>query len=86
MAAKSAKQPTDRVTVRLPVAQIQQMQALVDAGMYRNTTDVVYNAVKMLLMSKGGEAKQTIEAQQGLLEIQQALAKIEATKKKLGLS
>ena len=86
MAAKSAKQPTDRVTVRLPVVQIQQMQALVDAGMYRNTTDVVYNALKMLLMSKGGEAKQTIEAQQGLLEIQQALAKIEATKRKLGLN
>jgi Arc/MetJ-type ribon-helix-helix transcriptional regulator len=86
MAAKVAKQPTDRVTVRLPVAQIQQMQALVDAGMYRNTTDVVYNALKQLLLSKGGEARQTIEAQQGLLEIQQALAKIEATKRKLGLS
>ncbi|HUR63173.1 MAG: hypothetical protein QOG31_239 [Thermoplasmata archaeon] len=86
MAAKTAKQPTDRVTVRLPVSQIQQMQALVDAGMYRNTTDVVYNALKGLLMSKGGEAKQTIEAQQGLLEIQQALAKIEATKRKLGLN
>ena len=86
MAAKSAKQPTDRVTVRLPVSQIQQMQALVDAGMYRNTTDVVYNALKVLLMTKGGEAKQTIEAQKGLLDIQQALAQIEATKKKLGLS
>ena len=86
MAAKQAKQPTDRVTVRLPVAQIQQMQALVDAGMYRNTTDVVYNALKQLLLTKGGEAKQTIEAQKGLLDIQQALAQIEATKKKLGLS
>jgi Arc/MetJ-type ribon-helix-helix transcriptional regulator len=86
MAAKVAKQPTDRVTVRLPVSQIQHMQALVDAGMYRNTTVVVYNALTALLMRKGGEAKQTIEAQQGLLEIQQALAKIEATKRKLGLS
>jgi Arc/MetJ-type ribon-helix-helix transcriptional regulator len=85
MAAKTAKQPTDRVTVRLPVSQIQQMQALVDAGMYRNTTDVVYNAVKALLMSKGGEAQVTIEAQKGLLQIQQELAKIAAQKKALGL-
>ena len=85
MAAKT-KQPTDRITVRLPKGQIDQIDALVAAGMYRNTTDVVYNAIKELLMAKGGEAKQTIEAQKGLLEIQEALAKIEATKRKLGLS
>lgn len=86
MAPKSAKQPTDRVTVRIPVSLIQQMQALVDAGMYRNTTDVVYNAVKALLMAKGGEAKVTIEAQKGLLQIQEELAKIAETKRQLGLS
>ncbi len=86
MATKNAKQPTDRITVRLPKAQIEQVSALVNAGMYRNTTDVVYNAIKSLLMTKGGEAKQTIEAQKGLLEIQEALAKIEQTKRKLGLS
>ncbi|MEA3191291.1 MAG: hypothetical protein QOD77_1873 [Thermoplasmata archaeon] len=85
MAAKIAKQPTDRITVRLPKAQIQQIEALVSAGVYRNTTDVVYNAVKELLLQKGGEAKKTIEAEKGLLEIQQALAQIEAAKRKLGL-
>lgn len=85
MAPRTARQATDRVTVRLPVAQIQQMQALVDAGLFRNTTDVVYNAVKMLLVAKGGEAKVTIEAQKGLLQIQEELAKIEAAKRKLGL-
>ena len=85
MAAKIAKQPTDRVTVRLPVNQIRSMQALVDAGMYRNTTDVVYNALKHLLVSQGSEAKKTIEAQQGMLELQRKLAEIEAIKGKLGL-
>ena len=85
MAAKIAKQPTDRVTVRLPVNQIRSMQALVDAGMYRNTTDVVYNALKQLLVSQGSEAKKTIEAQQGMLELQRKLAEIEAIKGKLGL-
>ena len=85
MAAKIAKQPTDRVTVRLPVSQIQQMQSLVEAGLYRNTTDVVYNALKQLLVSQGSAAKQTIEAQQGMLELQRKLAEIEAIKGKLGL-
>ena len=84
MAAKIAKQPTDRVTVRLPVSQIQQMQSLVEAGLYRNTTDVVYNALKQLLVSQGSEAKKTIEAQQGMLELQRKLAEIEAIKGKLG--
>ncbi len=85
MAAKIAKQPTDRVTVRLPVNQIRSMQALVDAGMYRNTTDVVYNAVKELLLAKGSAAKQTIEAEQGMLELRRKLAEIESIKGKLGL-
>ena len=85
MAAKTAKQPTDRITVRLPKGQIDQINALVAAGMYRNTTDVVYNAVKALLMSKGGEAKVTIEAQKGLLQIQEELAKIAQAKQRLGL-
>lgn len=86
MATKTARQQTDRVTVRLPVSQIQQMQALVDAGLYRNTTDVVYNAVKALLLTKGGEAKQTIESQKGMLELQQMMAQMEQVKRKLGLS
>jgi Arc/MetJ-type ribon-helix-helix transcriptional regulator len=85
MAAKIAKQPTDRVTVRLPVNQIRSMQSLVDAGMYRSTTDVVYNAIKELLLAKGSQAKQTIEAEQGMLELQRKLAEIEAMKTKLGL-
>ena len=84
MAAKIAKQPTDRVTVRLPVNQIRAMQSLVEAGLYRNTTDVVYNALKQLLVTQGAAAKQTIEAEQGMLELQRKLAEIEAIKGKLG--
>jgi len=85
MAARKTKQPTDRITVRLPRSQIHQIDALVEAGVYRNTTDLVYNAVRELLLAKGAEAKTTIEAQKGLLQIQEELAKIEAVKRKLGL-
>ena len=86
MAAKHAKQPTDRITVRLPVGQIQQMQALVNAGVFRNTTDLVFNAVKDLLMAKGSAAKQTIEAERGMLELQQAMAAMESARRKMGLN
>ena len=85
MAAKIAKQPTDRITVRLPLSQIQQIQALVEAGVARNTTDVVYNAVKAYLLAKGGEAVPMIEAQRGLLQIQQELAKIQKAKAEMGI-
>ena len=85
MAARNAKQPTDRITVRLPKSQIYQMDSLVNAGVYRNTTDLVYNAVKELLLAKGTEANATIQAQKGLLQIQEELAKIAQAKKKLGL-
>jgi len=85
MAAKVAKQPTDRITVRLPKAQIQQINALVQAGVYRTTTDLVYNAVKELLHSQGSKVTKTIEAEQGLLELQKKLAEIDLMKRKLGL-
>ncbi|MES2153949.1 MAG: hypothetical protein V4510_02330 [bacterium] len=85
MAAKHAKNPSDRVTVRLPVNQIQQMEALVHAGMYRNTTDLVYNAIKELLFTKGSEAMKIMESSRGVLELQQELARQKATKQKLGL-
>lgn len=85
MAAKIAKQPTDRVTVRLPVNQIRSMQALVEAGMFRNTTDVVYQALRDFLLAKGAEAPKAIAAEQGMLELQRKLAEIEAIKGKLGL-
>ena len=85
MAAKVAKQPTDRITVRLPKAQIQQINALVQAGVYRTTTDLVYNAVKELLHAQGSKVTKTIEAEKGLLELQQKLAEIDSIKRKLGL-
>ena len=84
MAARKTRQQTDRITVRLPTSQIDQINALVAAGMYRNTTDMVYNAVKELLLNKGSDAKKTIEAEQGLLELQQMMAKIESIKRQFG--
>lgn len=65
----AAKTQTDRVTVRLPTYQIEQIENLVKAQRFRNTTDVVYNALKVFLEAQGTGAKQVIEAEWGLDEL-----------------
>lgn len=85
MAAKVAKQPTDRITVRLPIPQIEQMNALVAAGRFRSTTDVVFSALRDFLTAQGAQAKQVIAADQGMLEYQLKLAEAEAIRARLGL-
>lgn len=78
-------QKTDRITVRLPTNIIAQMDTLVDLGTHRNRTDVVYNALKEFLLHQGSKARETIEAQQGLLEFRKLAAEMDAMKQKLGL-
>jgi Arc/MetJ-type ribon-helix-helix transcriptional regulator len=80
MAAK-----TDRITVRLPVSLIQSMDALVDLGTYRNRTDVVYNAMKEFVQTQGTKAKETIEAERGLLELKKLAAEMDRMKAQMGL-
>jgi len=80
MAAK-----TDRITVRLPVPLIQSMDALVDLGTYRNRTDVVYNAMKEFVQTQGTKAKETIEAERGLLELKKLAAEMDRMKAQMGL-
>jgi Arc/MetJ-type ribon-helix-helix transcriptional regulator len=84
MAAKKVKQPTDRITVRLPIAQIEQINALVAAGRFRTTTDVIFTAVRDFLQSQGTGAKEVIAAEQGLLELQKIMASADLARK-LGL-
>ena len=85
MAAKKVKQPTERITVRLPVPQIEQMNALVAAGRFRTTTDIVFTAVRDFLTAQGTGAKDVIAAEQGMLEYQLLQAKADAIKNRLGL-
>jgi Arc/MetJ-type ribon-helix-helix transcriptional regulator len=74
MAGKKVKQPTERITVRLPIAQIDQMNALVQAGRFRTTTDIVFQAVRDFLTAQGAGAKQVIESEKGLAEFNQVAA------------
>lgn len=81
MASKNAK--TDRITVRLPTTMIQNMDALVGLGTHRNRTDIVYNALKEFLHQQGTKAKETVEAEKGMLELKQLAAEMEAMKAKM---
>ncbi|MCA1818460.1 MAG: ribbon-helix-helix domain-containing protein [Thermoplasmatota archaeon] len=85
MAARKVKQPTDRITVRLPISQIEQMNALVGAGRFRTTTDVIFTAVRDFLTAQGAGAKEVIASEQGMLEYQILQAKADAARAKLGL-
>jgi Arc/MetJ-type ribon-helix-helix transcriptional regulator len=84
MAPKTVKQPTDRITVRLPIPQIEQINALVAAGRFRTTTDVIFTAVRDFLTTQGTGAKEVIAAEQGLLELQKIMANADLAKR-LGL-
>lgn len=81
MAAQKAK--TDRITVRIPMTMIQNMDALVDVGTYRNRTDIVYNALKDFLHQQGTKAKETVEAEKGMLELKALAAEMEAMRAKM---
>ncbi len=83
MAAKIAKNPTDRVTVRLPVHQIQAIAALVSAERFRNTTDVIYQALKVFLEAQGTGAKQVLESEWGMDEIRRMAAEKEQLRKQV---
>lgn len=85
MAPPKVKQPTDRITVRLPIQQIEQMNALVAAGRFRTTTDVVFQAVRDFLTVQGTGAKDVLAGEQGLLEYQKQLAQLESIRNRLGL-
>lgn len=81
MAKPSAK--TDRITVRIPTSMIQNMDALVELGSYRNRTDLVYNALKAFLQQQGTKAKETIEAEKGMMELKSLAAEMEAMRAKM---
>ena len=85
MAPKTVKQPTDRITVRLPIPQIEQINALVAAGRFRTTTDVIFTAVRDFLTSQGTGARSVIEAEKGMLELQRLMALADAQRSQSGL-
>jgi Arc/MetJ-type ribon-helix-helix transcriptional regulator len=78
---------TQRITVRVPVRDVEIMEALVEAGEYPNRTAVVRRAIRDFIKEKGSEMKETVESQQDLTEalqqMQQMQEQIEAQRELL---
>ena len=81
MAKKPAK--TDRITVRLPLSMIQSMDALIGLEQHRNRTDVVYNALKDFLHSRGSMAEEMVESERGMLKLKEMAAEMDAMKARM---
>lgn len=79
----AAKTKTDRVTVRLPVSQIEAINALVMAERARSTTEVICNAVREYLLAQGAGAKVSIQAEKDFDEIRKMAAQKDALKQQL---
>jgi Arc/MetJ-type ribon-helix-helix transcriptional regulator len=79
----ATKTPTDRITMRLPVYQLEAVQALVQAERFRNATDVVFHALKEFLERQGSGAKTTLEAQRGMDELKRVAAEKEQLRAQL---
>ena len=79
-----ARSPTERVTVRLPQHLVQGMDALISVERYRNRTDVLYAALKAFVQLEGQKAKETVAAEQGVLELKKLAADFAALRDKFG--
>lgn len=53
MVSPSRRQPTERLSVRLPEAQLKQVDDLVTRGAYRNRQEAIADALRRYLNSKG---------------------------------
>ncbi len=60
---------TDRITIRLPKAQLAKMDALVDLGQYATRTEVMRHALREFLEGQGEKADRTIEAEEKMQKL-----------------
>ncbi|HLF16660.1 MAG TPA: ribbon-helix-helix domain-containing protein [Candidatus Thermoplasmatota archaeon] len=81
----ATKNPSDRVTIRLPAKQVRDMDSLIELGRYATRTEVIRDALRMFFEQQGAQALKTIEAERGMLQIQQLAADIQRLKRQTGL-
>ncbi len=74
---------SERVTIRLPTPVIGDIDALVELGEYANRTEIVRAALRMFFQEKGASAKEVIAAKQGMQELKQMAAQMQAIQAKM---
>lgn len=60
---------TERVTIRLPAAMIQKMDALVDLGQYGTKTEVIRHALRDFLEVQGSKADVTVQSEEKMQKL-----------------
>lgn len=73
----------ERITIRLPDAQIHQMDTLVSLGQYATRTEVVRSALRLFFEQEGSRSAKVIEAETGMMELQKLAAEKERLKKEM---
>lgn len=78
---------TRRITTRIPVRDVEFMDALVEAGEYPSRTAIVRRAIRTFLRDKGPELQEAVESQeqltQALQQMEQMQEQIEAQRELL---
>lgn len=78
---------TQRITTRVPVRDVEFMDALVETGEYPSRTAIVRRAIREFLRDKGPELEEAVESQeqltQALQQMEQMQEQIEAQRELL---
>ena len=79
---------SERVTIRLPIQTVGDIDAMVQLGKYATRTEVVRAALRLFFEQEGGKAQEIIQSAKGMQELKQMAAQmtaIQAKMKGLGL-
>ncbi|HVL48379.1 MAG TPA: ribbon-helix-helix domain-containing protein [Candidatus Thermoplasmatota archaeon] len=80
-------QDTERVTLRLPVADLQLLDMFIESGEFGNRSEAIRRAIKDFVRTRAADVKAGLEARKSLqdafLELETLKAQVEAQKAKL---
>jgi Arc/MetJ-type ribon-helix-helix transcriptional regulator len=69
---------THRITVRVPVRDVEFLDALVEAGEYTSRTAIVRRAIRDFITEQGPEVKEAAESQQALTNALEQLQQMQS--------
>ena len=74
---------TERVTLRLPVTDLANLDAFVQSGQYMNRSDVIRDAIRDFVRSRAKEIKEGVDAHKVLMESAQEMQNLKTLREEL---
>lgn len=74
---------TDRVTLRLPANDLEQLDMMVEMGAFANRSEAIREAIKDLIRSRADQVAQEVEARRKIQESYERHLDLEDTKAQL---